>query len=120
MNKNKNLVLVLLAAFMVMGVTACGKKDGGSASERDADGQYPIGLRDADGQYPIGSKVQVYDGNLKPTDAYFTFLPSNPNNQNYDNAVILNFPFNSALLLRSIWYNTPELAPVQSMSIMEG
>jgi hypothetical protein len=43
--------------------------------------------REANGQYRIGSKVQVYDSDLKPTDAYFTYSPNEP----YNNAVILNF-----------------------------
>jgi hypothetical protein len=97
MNRKMNLVLVLLVVFagmvMAAGFASCSKKDGGAASggsNRGAVSDTP--KRDADGQYPIGSKVKVYDGNFKPTDAYFTYSPSLPANMNYDNAVILNFP----------------------------
>jgi len=31
--------------------------------------------RDANGQYRIGSRIKVYNGDLKPIDAYFTYLP---------------------------------------------
>ena len=30
--------------------------------------------RDVNGQYRIGSKIKVYNGDLKPIDAYFTYL----------------------------------------------
>jgi hypothetical protein len=55
--------------------------------------------RDAAGQYPIGSRVQVYDGDFKPINAYFAYLPSNPWRNipsmtrqlpQFDNAVVLN------------------------------
>lgn len=96
MNRKMNVALVLLLAFtgMVMaeGFASCSKKDGGAASggsENSAASDTP--KREPNGQYRIGSKVKVYDGNFKPTDAYFAYSPSQITNLEYDNVVILNF-----------------------------
>jgi hypothetical protein len=96
MNRKMNFVLVLLATFagmvMAVGFTSCGKKGGGAASDGSKSGAVSdTPKREANGQYRIGSKVQVYDGDFKPTDAYFTYFPDKPTNLNYDNTVILNF-----------------------------
>ncbi|GHV43719.1 hypothetical protein AGMMS49546_26140 [Spirochaetia bacterium] len=65
--------------------TGGGTASGGSKSGAVSDPP----KREADGQYRIGSKVQVYDGNGKPVDDYFTYFPSKLI-MGYDNAVILN------------------------------
>jgi hypothetical protein len=106
MNRKMHLVLLVAFAGMVMspGFASCSKKDGSaasredggtaslaSASEKDSGAVSDTPNREANGPYRIGSKVQVYGGDLKPTDAYFTYSPSTPTNLNYDNAVILNF-----------------------------
>jgi hypothetical protein len=104
--KGESLVLVLLALFMGMvmatGFVSCSKKDGGTASGGSNSGAVSDApKREADGQYRIGSKVQVYDLDAKPTDAYFTYCPSEPSNLNYDNAVVLNFPPNALFFGRN-------------------
>jgi hypothetical protein len=103
MNRKMNLVLLVVFAGMmtVAGFTSCSKKDGGTGSggsKSSAASGTP--KREADGQYRIGSKVQVYDGNGKPMDDYFTYFPSELNlmYSTINNAIILNFqPGNSAL-----------------------
>jgi hypothetical protein len=102
--KGEGLVSVLLALFMgmvmVTGFVSCSKKDSGTASGGSNSGAVSDApKREADGKYRIGSKVQVYDLDAKPTDAYFTYFPCNPGNLNYDNAVVLNFPPNGTLFL---------------------
>ena len=67
--------LIALLVLIIFSTTACSKK-----AEKTEKAE-----RNANGQYPIGSKVKVYDGDFKPTDAYFTYSPE-------DKKIILNFP----------------------------
>ncbi|MDR3356872.1 MAG: hypothetical protein LBO04_06755 [Spirochaetaceae bacterium] len=106
MNRKMNWVLVLPVAFAGMVKAAavalafaaafavCPKaqaQSGGTTSGDSKNGAVADApTREANGQYRIGSKVRVYDGNLKPTGAYFTYSPGKPFD-GYDNAVILNF-----------------------------
>jgi hypothetical protein len=104
MKKKMYLVSVLLVAFtgmvMVAEFASCSKKDGRTASggaKSNVVSSTP--KREADGEYSIGSKVQVYNGDFEPMDAYFTYSPDDPTNRDYyDNAVILNFPPLNTLL----------------------
>jgi hypothetical protein len=96
MNRKKNLVMVLLAAFagMVMAeeFTSCSKTDSSTVTGDSKSGAVSdTPKREANGQYRIGSKVQVYDDDGKPTDAYFTYSPGKITNLDYGNMVILNF-----------------------------
>jgi hypothetical protein len=46
--------------------------------------------RNSNGQYPIGSKVKIYNGDLKPINAYFTYASSYTwKNYNFDKVVVL-------------------------------
>ena len=88
MNRKMNLVLMLVLLVMFI--------SGGSKSGTVSDSP----KREANGQYRVGSQVKVYDGNLEPTDAYFTYSPSKLPILGYDNTVILNFglPYSNTAL----------------------
>jgi hypothetical protein len=102
MNKKMNLVSVLLMVFigmvLLVGLTSCSKKDGELGGSKSVAGS-SAPKREADGQYRIGSEVKVYDGDFKPTADYFTYLPRNSGNTDWDHAVILNFAHESVLYL---------------------
>ena len=57
--KNKRMALWMALILIAVLLLGCSKK-----SEKKADGHYLI-----------GSKIKIYDGDLKPIDAYFTYLP---------------------------------------------
>jgi hypothetical protein len=75
MNKKMNLVsVIIIVLFMGVMVMGCSKKanaqeEKGAKTEKEEKAE-----RDVNGQYRIGSKIKIYDGELKPTDAYFTYL----------------------------------------------
>lgn len=105
-----NKIVCSLAVLLLVTVIACSGKSGsssaGGSSAKGAASDAP--KREDNGQYRIGPKVQVYDGDFKEIDAYFTYLPSNPweNQLTFDNAVVLNspdlnwlIPYNEAFLL---------------------
>jgi hypothetical protein len=121
MNREMNLVSVLLVAFMGMvlaaGLASCGKKDGGTASGGSKSGAVAVApKRESNGQYRIGSKVQVYDVYFKPTGAYFTYSPGKLTNLDYDNTVILNFgpPYIDAALFFGKRSNNDSIGFVRS------
>ena len=70
--KNKKMFLLITLIITVLLLLGCSKK--AEAQEaKGANAEKPE--RDANGQYRIGSNIKVYNGDLKPIDAYFTYLP---------------------------------------------
>jgi hypothetical protein len=63
--------MVLFMGIMVMG---CSKKANAQEAKGAKTEEEEKVERDANGQYRIGSKINIYNGDLKPIDAYFTYL----------------------------------------------
>jgi len=92
-NRKMNLMSVIIVVLF-MGIMAAGCSKKADAQTAKGSTATETAERNADGQYLIGSKIKIYDGDLNPIDAYFTYLPNNPwkNQLTFDNAVILNWP----------------------------
>jgi hypothetical protein len=92
--KNKKMFLLIALIVTTVLLLGCSKKaDAQESKGSTATGSAEKIERKADGQYLIGSKIKIYDGDLKPTDAYFTYLPSSYQweyKQDYHKAVLLN------------------------------
>jgi len=74
--KNKKIFLLIALIVTTVLLLGCSKKAEAQESKRStATGSAEKIERKADGQYLIGSKIKIYDGDLKPIDAYFTYLP---------------------------------------------
>ncbi len=95
MNKKSNFISVLIVLFTVMGLvvlTSCNEKAEAQSENNSQKNIVSDTLkRDINGEYLIGSDVKIYDGDLMPMDAFFTYTPSKPENLNMNNAVILNW-----------------------------
>lgn len=81
------IIVVLFIGIMVVGGSK--KADAQEAKTEKAE-------RKDNGQYPIGSKIKIYDGNLKPIDAYLAYDPSYTYKKTYisydnDKVVVLNW-----------------------------
>jgi hypothetical protein len=63
--------MVLFMGIMVMGCSkkANAQEEKGTKTEKEEKAE-----RGVNGQYRIGSKIKIYDSELKPTDAYFSYL----------------------------------------------
>jgi hypothetical protein len=84
--KNKKMFLLIALIVTTVLLLGCSKRaDAQESNGSTAAGSAEKAERKANGQYLIGSKIKIYDGDFKPTDAYFTYSPA-------DKSVILNLP----------------------------
>jgi len=90
MNKKLNLATaIIFTLFFGIMLTGCTKK----AESTGNIGKMEKIERNSIGQYTIGSNIQIYDYDLQPISAYFTYSPKDPTNLGFDNGmIILNFP----------------------------